>query len=184
MIKEAGEWKTVDWPVALEFVTRGLKTIVDRHGGPALGTLVSPHATLEEMALAAGLTRALGSDNIDFRLRQSDFRGDGHSAGFPWLGMPIAELDSLDRVLVIGSFLRKDHPLAAQRLRHAARKGAEISLVLPWRTTPASKCRIRWSPCRRSCRRRSPRSSSLPRMAQASLFPRRSRRSSPGQRRK
>ena len=68
-------------------------------------------------------------DNIDFRLRQSDFRGDGHGAGFPWLGMPIADLDSLDRALVIGSFLRKDHPLAAQRLRHAARKGAEISVL-------------------------------------------------------
>jgi NADH-quinone oxidoreductase subunit G len=44
--------------------------------------------------------------------------------------MPIADLGSLDRALVIGSFLRKDHPLAAERLRHAARKGgAEISLL-------------------------------------------------------
>ena len=130
MIKESGEWKTVDWAQALDFVARRLKSVVDMHGGPALGTLVSPHSTLEEMALAAGLTRALGSDNIDFRLRQSDFRGDGHGAGFPWLGMPIADLSSLDRALVIGSFLRKDHPLAAERLRHAARKGgAEISLL-------------------------------------------------------
>ncbi len=129
MIKEGGEWKTVDWPTALDFVARGLRSVVELHGGAALGTLVSPHATLEEMALAALLTRALGSDNIDFRLRQSDFRGDGHFAGFPWLGMPIAGLDSLDRALVIGSFLRKDHPLLAQRLRHAARKGAEISLL-------------------------------------------------------
>jgi len=130
MIKEAGEWKTVDWQHALDFVTQRLKSVVDMHGGAALGTLVSPHSTLEEMALAAGFTRALGSDNVDFRLRQTDFRGDGHSAGFPWLGMPIADLGALDRALVIGSFLRKDHPLAAERLRHAARKGgAEISVL-------------------------------------------------------
>jgi len=129
MIKEDGEWQTVDWPTALGFVAGRLKAVVEMHGGPALGTLVSPHATLEEMALSAALTRALGSDNIDFRLRQSDFRSDGHFAGFPWLGMPIAEIDSLDRALVIGSFLRKDHPLLAQRLRHAARKGAEISVL-------------------------------------------------------
>ncbi len=129
MIKDGGEWKTVDWPQALDFVARGLKTVTDRHGGTALGTVVSPHSTLEEMALAARLSRALGSDNIDFRLRQSDFRGDGQGVGLPWLGMPIADLDSLDRVLVIGSFLRKDHPLAAQRLRHAARKGAEVTLL-------------------------------------------------------
>ena len=71
--------------------------------------------------------RALGSDNIDFRLRQIDFRDAGKRAGIPWLGMPIAELNSLDRALVVGSFLRKDHPLLAQRLRQAAKKGAEIS---------------------------------------------------------
>jgi NADH-quinone oxidoreductase subunit G len=129
MIKDGGEWKKVDWPQALDFVARGLKTVTDRHGGTALGTVVSPHSTLEEMALAARLTRALGSDSIDFRLRQIDFRGDGNGVGLPWLGMPIADLDSLDRVLVIGSFLRKDHPLAAQRLRHAARKGAEVTLL-------------------------------------------------------
>ncbi len=129
MIKERGEWKTVDWKAALEFVARGLKGVTDRHGGAALGMLVSPHSTLEEMALAARLARALGSDNIDFRLRQTDFRGDGRGAGIPWLGMPIADIDALRRVLVVGSFLRKDHPLVAQRLRQAARKGAQISVL-------------------------------------------------------
>ena len=129
MIKERGEWKTVDWKAALEFVARGLKGVTDRHGGAALGMLVSPHSTLEEMALAARLARALGSDNIDFRLRQTDFRGDGRGAGIPWLGLPIADIDALRRVLVVGSFLRKDHPLVAQRLRQAARKGAQISVL-------------------------------------------------------
>ena len=129
MIKEGGEWKTVAWPIALQFVARGLATSKEKHGGGALGTLVSPHATLEEMALAARLTRALGSENIDFRLRQTDFRGDGQGAGIPWLGMPIAELEALERVLVIGSFLSKDHPLVAHRLRQAAKRRAEIALL-------------------------------------------------------
>ena len=129
MIKESGEWKTVDWLTALEFVAHGLAGIKAKYGGAALGTLISPHATLEEMALAARLTRALGSDNIDFRLRQTDFRGDGQGAGSPWLGMPVAELDTLQRVLVIGSFLSKDHPLIAHRLRQAAKKGAEIAVL-------------------------------------------------------
>ncbi len=129
MIKDGGEWKSTDWKTALEFVARGLKAVTDRHGGAALGTLISPHATLEEMVLAARLTRALGSDNVDFRLRQTDFRGDGQGSGIPWLGMPIADLDRLERVLVVGSFLSKDHPLIAQRLRQAGRNGAEISLL-------------------------------------------------------
>jgi NADH-quinone oxidoreductase subunit G len=129
LIKQGGAWKAVDWQAALEHVAQGLSAVIAKHGGAALGTLVSPHSTLEEMALAAKLTRALGSDNIDFRLRQTDFRGDGHGVGIPWLGLPVAELSTLERVLVVGSFLRKDHPLAAQRLRQAARNGAQVSLL-------------------------------------------------------
>jgi NADH-quinone oxidoreductase subunit G len=129
LVRENGEWRSVDWHVALERVADGLKDVVARHGGAAIGTIVSPHATVEEMALAAKLSRALDSDNIDFRLRQSDFRGDGSSAGIPWLGMPIADVERLDRALVVGSFLRKDHALLAQRLRKAARHGAQVSLL-------------------------------------------------------
>ena len=127
MIKQGGEWKTVDWATALEFTASGLADIVAKHGGDALGTLVSPHATLEEMALAARLARGLGSDNVDFRLRQADFRDDGTRDGIPYLGMPIADVQKLDRALVVGSFLRKDHPLLAHRLRQAAKKGAQVS---------------------------------------------------------
>ena len=90
LVRDGDGFRAVDWPTALEFVARGLRETIAKHGGAALGTLVSPHPTLEEMALAARLTRALGSDNVDFRLRQSDFRGDGRGAGVPWLGMPVA----------------------------------------------------------------------------------------------
>ncbi|HTQ01187.1 MAG TPA: NADH-quinone oxidoreductase subunit NuoG [Casimicrobiaceae bacterium] len=130
MVKQAGEWKPVDWQTALDVVAQGLTDVVARQGPGALGALVSPHATLEEAALAARLVRALGSDNVDFRLRQTDFRGDGSARGIPWLGMSINDVAHLDRVLVVASFLRKDHPLLAQRLRHAARKGAaEVSML-------------------------------------------------------
>ncbi|MFO1324848.1 MAG: NADH-quinone oxidoreductase subunit NuoG [Burkholderiales bacterium] len=129
MIKQGGEWKRVDWQTALEFVAQGLTEVVTKHGPGALGAWVSPHATIEELALAGRLVRGLGSDNIDFRLRQSDFRGDGLASGAPWLGFPVADVGTHDRVLVVGSFLRKDHPLVAQRLRQAAKKGAQVSML-------------------------------------------------------
>ena len=129
MIKRGGEWKTIDWQMALEYVASRLSDVVAKHGAGAVGTLVSPHSTLEELALAARLTRRLSSEHIDFRLRQTDFRDAGKRSGVPWLGMPIADINTLDRVLVIGSFLRKDHPLIAQRLRQAAKKSAEVSSV-------------------------------------------------------
>ncbi|MDP2133907.1 MAG: NADH-quinone oxidoreductase subunit NuoG [Sulfuritalea sp.] len=129
MVKQGGEWKEVDWNVALDYAAHALRDVARNHGGGAIGGLVSPHATLEEMYLAQKLLRGLGSENIDFRLRHSDFSADGKRHGTPWLGMKIADLGRLDRVLVVGSFLRKDHPLLAQRLRQSAKRGAQISIL-------------------------------------------------------
>src|SRR6266536_962866 len=129
MVKRDGTWMETDWQSALEHVVRELKRIRERHGDAAIGALVSPHSTVEEMHLAQKLVRGLGSENIDFRLRHSDFSTDGKREGATWLGMSIAEFAALDRVLIIGSFMRKDHPLLAQRLRLAAKKGARIALV-------------------------------------------------------
>ena len=84
---------------------------------------------MEELHLLARLMRGFGSDNVDFRLRQSDFAGDGSDEGVPWLGMPIAEVGALDRVLLIGSFLRKDQPLLSTRLRHATKRRAQLSVL-------------------------------------------------------
>jgi NADH-quinone oxidoreductase subunit G len=125
MIRSGGEWLEVDWDKALAFVVEGLR----KARGPGLGALVSPHATLEEMYLAQKLARGLGSENVDFRLRQSDFAADGKLKGVPWLGMKVAEIGALDRVLVVGSFLRKDHPLIANRVRQAAKRGQQVSTI-------------------------------------------------------
>jgi len=127
MIKEDGAWREADWQEALERVAEGLLAVKAEHGASAIGALASPHSTLEELYLLQKLVRGLGSQNIDTRLRQSDFTLDGQWAGAPWLGMSVEEFGQLDRALVVGSFLRKDHPLLAQRLRQAAKHGAEIS---------------------------------------------------------
>jgi len=126
MIKQGGQWQEVDWQTALEYVANGLKTIKNDHGANSIGALASPHSTLEELYLAAGLMRGLGSDNIDYRLRYAEF---GKAEGVRWLGLPIAALTQLQRVLVVGSNLRKDHPLFAQRIRQAVRHGAQLSAI-------------------------------------------------------
>ena len=124
MIKQGGAWKTVDWPTALEYVSRGLTQISIDHGAKRIGALGSAHSTVEELHLLAKLVRALGSENIDFRTRHADFTANAE--GVRWLGTSIASLSNLQRVLVVGSFLRKDHPLFAQRIRQATRKGAKV----------------------------------------------------------
>jgi NADH-quinone oxidoreductase subunit G len=129
MVKQDGEWKATDWQTALNVVAKGLADIKSSGDADAIAALVSPHSTLEEMVLAAHLVRSLGSDSVDFRLRQSDFRADAGRQGAPWLGMPISDLNTLDRIVVIGSFLRNDHPLLAARLRYAVKKGGALHLI-------------------------------------------------------
>jgi NADH-quinone oxidoreductase subunit G len=128
MLKQCGEWREVDWQTALEFIGTDLKRVVREHGAASIGALASPHATLEELHLLQKFIRGAGSENVDCRLRQTDFSLDGKGAT-PWLGLPVADIPSLDRVLVVGSFLRKDHPLLAQRLRQAAKKLTRVSLL-------------------------------------------------------
>ncbi|MEY4303209.1 MAG: NADH-quinone oxidoreductase chain 3, partial [Pseudomonadota bacterium] len=126
MIKQGGEWKEVDWQTALEYVANGLNQISKDHGASSIGALVSPHSTLEELHLASTLVRSLGSDNIDYRLRNAEF---AKAEGVRYLGTSIASLTQLQRVLVVGSNLRKDHPLFAQRVRQAQRNGAQVNTI-------------------------------------------------------
>ena len=126
MIKQGGQWQTVDWNTALGYVADGLKSIKAEFGAAGIGALATPHSTLEELHLLAGLVRGLGSENIDVRTRHADFGNTALSGSARWLGTSIASLSTLQSALVIGSFLRKDHPLFAQRLRQAARKGGQI----------------------------------------------------------
>ena len=126
MLKQGGEWKTVDWQTALEYVAHGLKNIQAEHGAKSIGALASPHSTVEELFLAQKLVRALGSENVDYRLRNAQFT---KSEGVRWLGTSIASLSNLQGALVVGSNLRKDHPLFALRVRAATRKGCKVAVI-------------------------------------------------------
>ena len=127
MLKQDGKWQEVEWQVALEYVAHGLRNIRHEHGASAIAALGTPYSTLEELSLLQKVVRGMGSENIDFRLRQSDFALDHQVA--PWLGMSIVEFGQLNRAFIIGSFLRKDHPLLAARLRQAIKSGAKLSVL-------------------------------------------------------
>jgi len=165
MLKQDGKWIEVEWQVALEYVANGLPKIKTSAGAEQIAALATPHSTLEELYLLQKLMRGVGSNNVDFRLRQSDFSADnfqhlnppqsplvrgeaaapspgsppdkgagglgraGEGFGVPWLGMTVADINTRDRFLIVGSFLRKDHPLLAQRVRQAVKKGAQANIV-------------------------------------------------------
>ena len=127
MIKQGGQWQETDWQTALEYVAHGLRNVKHEHGADAIAGVAAPGATLEELSLLQRVIRGIGSDNIDFRLRQTDFALN--SSVKPWLGTSITKFAQLKNVFVIGSFLRKDHPLLAARLRQSVKMGAKLSIL-------------------------------------------------------
>ncbi|NOY67095.1 MAG: NADH-quinone oxidoreductase subunit G [Gammaproteobacteria bacterium] len=124
MIRVNGNWKETSWDTALELTAKELKS-----AGSDLGMLVSPNSTLEEMSLMRQVASGLDSSNIDHRLRQVDFRQQSKDSVFPSLGQSIDNLESQGAVLLIGSNVRKEQPIAAHRLRKASMNGAKIMFV-------------------------------------------------------
>ncbi|RLJ15915.1 NADH-quinone oxidoreductase subunit G [bacterium endosymbiont of Escarpia laminata] len=127
-IKQNAEWRDVTWEVALDMAVAGLQEIGE---GEQIATLVSPSSTLEELYLAQKVTRGLGSNNIDYRLRQGDFRLDGAEPAFSWLGLKITEIEGLNAALLVGSNTRKEQPILAHNLRKAAVRGAKVHFINP-----------------------------------------------------
>ena len=126
MVKQGGQWLETDWQSAMDYVAHSLKTISSESGPEAVAALAHPISSTEELYLLQKMIRGLGSKQVETRLRQTDVKG---AASAPWLGMPISKVSDLDRVLVIGSFLRKEQPLIAARLRTAAKRGLQVSRI-------------------------------------------------------
>ena len=125
MIKRDGQWIETEWQVALEFVAQKLKAIAPEK----IGALSTPYRPAEELYLLQKLMRGMGSGNVDHRLRQSDFSLDDKARGGFWLGMPVTDMSRMNRMLVVGSNLRKDHPLMAHRIRESVRWGGQLNLI-------------------------------------------------------
>src|SRR6266853_574739 len=135
LLRRGDTWVGTDWESALAQVAQGL-----RARAADLGVLVSSSSTLEELYLAGRIARGLKSHNVDHRLRQRDFRDQQADPVFPGLGMRIAEVDSLNALLVIGANLRREVPILAHRVRKAAVRGAQVAMLNPARIVRPRRC--------------------------------------------
>ncbi|MCY4281828.1 MAG: NADH-quinone oxidoreductase subunit NuoG [Gammaproteobacteria bacterium] len=131
MLRDEQGWREVGWQTAIEYVSNKLQAIAKEQGAGAIGALISPSATSEECYLAQQLLRELGSDNIDHRLRQTDFTDQDNAPACPGLGLTLQQVEQLDAALIIGGFPRKDQPIFNHRLRKAARAGARVMAINP-----------------------------------------------------
>jgi len=131
MKDEAGRWQTVDWETALNKVVQKITPIIEERQGNQIGGLISPNATLEEHYLLQKLLRLIGSDNIDHRLRQVDFSDDEFLPQSTVSATDMQGISSADRILIVGSHIRKEQPLVAHRIRSAQLNGAVVNEINP-----------------------------------------------------
>lgn len=123
MIQRAGTWQETDWETALTFAAEGLRSTIEQGKADRIGGLASASSTLEEFHLFQKLVRALGSESIDYRLQQNDFRDDDIAPRFPSSEISIKDFQTRTSILLLGSNIRKEQPLLSLRIRQGWREG-------------------------------------------------------------
>ncbi|OGT30128.1 MAG: NADH-quinone oxidoreductase subunit G [Gammaproteobacteria bacterium RIFCSPHIGHO2_12_FULL_35_23] len=129
MIKKNGEWQKVSWQQAFEVALESLQKVLNKSGAESFGALVSPSATCEEHYLLQAFMRGIGSNNIDHRLRQQDFSDQQAAPLMPTLGVNINDIPLQNAILLIGSNIQKDQPIAGLKVRQATLKGTKVFAV-------------------------------------------------------
>jgi NADH-quinone oxidoreductase subunit G len=119
-IKQNGRWVEAEWERTLVEIADKTRGIVQQHGAEQIAALVSPNSTVEELYCLQKLMRALGSNNIDHRIRQQDFTDQDQAPAFPSCGVNIAEIEHLSSILLVGSNVRFEQPLISHRINKAA----------------------------------------------------------------
>jgi NADH-quinone oxidoreductase subunit G len=133
LVKVDGEFQEASWSAALDLVAERLGTLIDEHGGEAVGGIGGARSTNEDAYAFGKFMRAVvGSNHLDAQL------DDGLDARF-LVGMSpratIGDLDHAATILVWAPDLKEESGSLYLRVRHAAQeRGAQLVVVHPRRT--------------------------------------------------
>ena len=126
MIKKSGIWEVVDWETALITAIDKMKAVLGANGLNEWAGLSSSYATTESLYLMQKFLRALGIPHLDHRVAQQDFRDDAHLSLYPGTVGSYADFSKAKSVLLVGSDICREQPLAGIRLREASKAGARL----------------------------------------------------------
>jgi predicted molibdopterin-dependent oxidoreductase YjgC len=139
MLKKADQWQEVPWDEALAYVAAMINKIVLAGGAEAVGGLISPRCTNEEVYLFQRFMReVVGTNNIDStgRLCLEPYRlALQEIIGRDYLPSPLDDIVHSDCIVVAGGDLdANNHIIAANRVREALWKsGARLIVLHPRR---------------------------------------------------
>lgn len=128
MIKVHGVWQETDWSTALTTAVRQLLLTIQKHGAAAVGAQISPSSTTEECYLLQKWLRGLDVQHIDHRIHQTAPSPKArHEA--PGLVGTLSSLNHQDLIVLIGSYLQREQPIIAHRVRQATLNGGHVVLI-------------------------------------------------------
>lgn len=134
--KDTGFWEA-SWDEALDLVAENLLEIKKKYGPDAIAGLASAKCTNEENYLFQKLMRAaLGTNNVDHCARlchAPSVAGLGAAFGSGAMTNSLDEVLEANCILVTGSNTSEAHPIVAQEICRAVRRGATLIVVDPRR---------------------------------------------------
>lgn len=131
LMKKNEKWVEVDWQYALDAIVHLTSHIQKEFGADKIAGIAGSQSTVEEYYLFQKLIRALGSSNIDHRVRELDFRDQAQRDLFPQLNQSIADIESADVLLLVGSNVRFEQPVLSARIFKAYQDGLSVMAVNP-----------------------------------------------------
>ncbi len=127
LLRRDGALREASWEEALDRVAAALRaTSADK-----VGVVGGTRTTNEENYLLLRLFRGiLGTAHVDFRAETAHPQP---TADVPWgLDVPIAEIEQLDAIVLVGSDLTEEYPILWLRVKKAIDRGARLVIVNSW----------------------------------------------------
>ncbi|HYQ38800.1 MAG TPA: formate dehydrogenase subunit alpha [Pseudomonas sp.] len=138
LIREAGGFRPVSWDEALTRVAAGFREALAEGGPAAVGVISCARATNEDNYAAQKFARAvLGTHNIDHCARichSPTVAGLSLTLGSAAMTGSIADVDSADLILLIGTDTTENHAMIGARILRAQARGARLVVVDPRQT--------------------------------------------------
>ncbi|HXE74367.1 MAG TPA: molybdopterin-dependent oxidoreductase [Candidatus Xenobia bacterium] len=131
LVRRDGQLQPASWNEALDYVTRGLKHVLEQSGPGSIGFLGSNRTTNEENYLLQRFARTvIGTNNIDHH-RTADYTALTAALGGDTARYASSrDLLSASAILLIGNDPTHNHPLLAANIRLAVRNnGARLYIV-------------------------------------------------------
>jgi len=124
LLRRNEEWIQLSWDDAIDLWAKALREALDSDGPKSLGALGGGRLTNEEAFLIGHVFRAIGCENVDWRVGRQQQASPGPRGG------TYADVESGQAIVLVGVPAAQTTPIMSLRIRKAvSQRGARLILV-------------------------------------------------------